>query len=161
MKLVLFLFFLLFISGIAVLNRFIFKRKIQIWLPDYSKKVVAKTIFPVKKEPPIHILFCLVDHYEPGWNKADPTLSNERVDAWVDRYPRFAKDFIDSDGYHPRHTWFYPPHYYTEENIQKLLGLCKQGFGEIEMHLHHNRMEPFQDTSETLKQKIVAVLGNF
>lgn len=161
MKLLFFFFFLLFILGIAILTRFLFKRKIQIWLPNYLKNILKKKIFPEKNELPIHILFCLVDHYEPGWNKADSALANERVDAWVDKYPRFAEAFTDSDGYHPRHTWFYPPHYYTAENIQKLLKLCKQGFGEIEMHLHHNRMEPFQDTSETVRQKILTCIDTY
>lgn len=28
--------------------------------------------------------------------------------------------------------------------------LCASEFGEIEMHLHHNRLKPFPDTTETL-----------
>lgn len=104
-------------------------------------------------------MFCFVDHFEPGWNKADLSIQRERLDGWTEKYPLLAKEFKDFDDYHPRHTWFYPPHYFVEEHVTKLLSLCKQGFGEIEMHLHHNRMDPFPDTSETLRQKIVSCIS--
>ena len=132
-------------------------RKINIWLPTYLKQKITgygNNIFK-NRVTPIHILFCFVDHFEPGWNHADPKKEKERVNGWLNVYPKMAENFTDSEGFHPRHTWFYPPHYFREEHIEKLLTLCKKGFGEIEMHLHHSRMEPFPDTSKTLKQKIL------
>jgi hypothetical protein len=145
----------IFTFFIALTFKFISKRKIQIWLPSYCTQILSKAFTPPISNKPVHILFCFVDHFEPGWNKADWHLERERVDGWLEKYPDFAGELIDSDGVHPRHTWFYPPHYFREEHILKLLKLCKQGFGEIEMHLHHNRMEPFPDTSETLRKKII------
>jgi len=32
--------------------------------------------------------------------------------------------------------------------------LCSRGYGEIEMHLHHDHMPPFPDTSDSLRKKI-------
>lgn len=148
------LILLILAAGGIFIGKGIYQRKIHIWLPGYCGQFIKKRIKSEGISTPIHILFCFVDHFEPGWNKADLDLQRKRVDAWVERYPVFAEKFIDSDGYHPRHTWFYPPHYFKEEHILKLLSLCKKGFGEIEMHLHHSRMEPFPDTSETLREKI-------
>ena len=131
------------------------RRKIHIWLPAYCRRELRKTLIRPVVDSPVHVLFCFVDHFEPGWNRADPAKQRDRVDGWVEKYPLIARDFRDADGYPPRHTWFYPPHYFSEEHILKLLSLCRQGFGEIEMHLHHSRMDPFPDTSATLKRKIL------
>ena len=138
-----------------VIVNFISKRKLHIWLPSYFKEKLTNINKVFVSDGPIHIMFCLVDHYEPGWNKADLELQNRRVFAWYSKYPKFAQQFKDSDGFHPRHTWFYPPHYFREEHILKLISLCNQGYGELEMHLHHNRMIPFPDTPETLTKKIL------
>ncbi|HVN94920.1 MAG TPA: hypothetical protein VMT62_00675 [Syntrophorhabdaceae bacterium] len=136
------------------------KRKIDIWLPAYCKKTIADRIRP-RSDTPValtHILFCFVDHFEPGWGGASKELQQERLDGWCSKYPVFAQQFRDADGFHPRHTWFYPPHYFNKEHIVRLLSLCLTGYGEIEMHMHHSRMEPFPDNSETLKNKIQACI---
>ena len=122
----------IFLAFGALLLHVIFKRKIHIWLPAYCLQVVSKISKADISVQPIHILFCFVDHYEPGWNKADLNLERKRVEGWLDKYPKFAREFVDADGFHPRHTWFYPPHYFREEH-----------------------MDPFPDTSETLRNKIL------
>jgi hypothetical protein len=136
------------------------QRKIQIWLPAYLRQRISYhwAEMTTSRVFPRHILFCLVDHYEPGWNQADGALRDLRVNEWINRYPEMARNFLDADGYHPRHTWFYPPHYYQEQHLRKLVSLCSQGFGEIELHLHHNRMEPFCDDSASLRKKILDCL---
>ena len=148
--------FYLFIGVLFLLFCLLFwviiKRNMHLWLPNYCLNKITKK--PCLTNGHIHILFCFVDHFEPGWNKAGLVLQRKRLDGWLEKYPRFARKFIDTDGFHPRHTWFYPPHYFREEHILKLLSLCKKNFGEIEMHLHHSRMTPFPDTSESLKNKI-------
>jgi hypothetical protein len=133
----------------------IYRRKIHIWLPEYLKQTIPVRSNRLRVTGTKHILFCFVDHFEPGWNKAELEVQNARVEAWIEKYPGMAMQFADSEGFHPKHTWFYPPHYFREEYMLKLIGLCRHGFGEIEMHLHHNRMDPFPDTSETLKMKIL------
>jgi hypothetical protein len=152
-KILLFFLFLVFvILGILIVK--FYRRKIFIWFPGYFRRNVFLVSSPARRTYSKHILFCFVDHFEPGWNKADLSLENKRVDNWLSLYPSIAKQFVDADGYHPRHTWFYPPHYFRETHIMKLLALCREGFGEIEMHLHHDRIEPFPDTSESLRKKI-------
>jgi hypothetical protein len=137
----------------------IFKRNIHIWLPHYLMHQVMTGSKAFAASEPVHVLFCFVDHFEPGWNNADLSTETARVKGWLEKYPLIARDFVDSDGCHPRHTWFYPPHYFREEHILDLITLCKMGFGEIEMHLHHSRMNPFPDTSETLRDKILGFIN--
>jgi len=100
-----------------------------------------------------HVMVCLVDHYEPFNSGVDKDTAEKRVLTWADRYPRMADKHKDADGKPPQHTWFYPPHL-DQRFLRDLVILCKQGYGEIEMHLHHNHMTPFPDTSETLRKKI-------
>jgi hypothetical protein len=54
--------------------------------------------------------------------------------------------FKDSDGRPPRHTFFYPIDEYHEGHVAAIADLCHQGFGEVEIHLHHD-----QDTAENLR----------
>ncbi len=63
----------------------------------------------------------------------------------MDRYPVVAGRHKDSDGLHPRHAFFYPEEEYEKAHLEKLSSLCRRGFGEIEIHLHHDN-----DTAETL-----------
>ena len=49
---------------------------------------------------PIHIMFLMVDHFEP--------TKQENVNVWLKRYPEIASKYSDSDGFHPRYTWFFP-----------------------------------------------------
>jgi hypothetical protein len=135
------------------------RRKLHTWVPAYAVQALKPR--SVVNAGPVDVLFCFVDHYEPGWNHVDYAMELRRVDGWYRGYPEMARDFVDADGFHPRHSWFYPPHYYRPEHLAKLVELCIQGFGEIEMHLHHNRMDPFPDTSATLKQKILSCIETY
>lgn len=105
-------------------------------------------------------MLCLVDHFEPANGMAGARVQQERVKAWVEGYPKFADTHRDADGRAPQHTWFYPPHHDTRF-LQDLTELCKNGYGEIEMHLHHNHMEPFPDTPETLRIKIMQCVEDY
>lgn len=135
------------------------KRKMHIWLPSYiTARFRKRTSCSVL---PIHILFCIVDHYEPGNGGVGKPVWFNRVDEWGRRYPAMAEKFKDADGFHPRYTWFYPPHYYEKDILKSLVHLCRQGYGEVEMHLHHNRMEPFPDTRNTLKEKIKKCIEDY
>ena len=86
-----------------------------------------------------HLIFIFVDHFEPR----EPT----QVEAWVREYPKLASRYTDSGGHHPKHTWFYDA---SESSALDALGtLCRQGLGEIEVHLHHAN-----DTSDGLREKL-------
>ena len=49
-------------------------------------------------------------------------------------YPDRFGQFVDSDGRPPRHTFFYPIDQYDSTHVDALAGLCRGGFGEIEVH---------------------------
>ena len=103
-----------------------------------------------------HVLFCMVDHFEPV--AAGSTIEEEqhRMQDWLIRYPALATRHRDSDGKPPQHTWFYPGENYRPEYLDNLVVLCRQGLGEIELHLHHGH-----DTSESLREKIKCAIANF
>ena len=97
----------------------------------------------------VHVLFCLADHFEPMWNNAEANLQRQRVQRWVNGYPKLALAHKDSNGRPPVHTWFYAAEQYNAYHMEKLSGLCSSGLGEIEVHLHHEN-----DTPEGLKEKL-------
>lgn len=120
----------------------------NLWLGHYIKRK-----FRVKKNnsgQPTHIMFAFVDHYEPQWGK-DISLEQERarVDRWYQDYPKVAGKYKDADGCFPKHSFFYPEEEYRQEHLNKITELCEQGFGEIEIHLHHDN-----DTSENLRNTL-------
>lgn len=54
-----------------------------------------------KNKKPIHVLFCLVDHYEPGNGHVSEETARARVDLLVAEYPKLADRHKDSAGNHP------------------------------------------------------------
>lgn len=131
------------------------------WLPQY----MLNEFFNSKKSKkndnePIHIIFSVADHFEPFHGGVDLKNAEARVKAWVEEYPKIADRHKDSDGRKPQHTWFYPPHN-DLRFLKDLTDLCNKGYGEIEMHLHHNRMDPFPDNSQTLRKKILKCIEDY
>jgi hypothetical protein len=98
----------------------------------------------------VHLLLCVADHYEPGRGNAPPELARARVERWLRDYPRVFGGFRDSDGRPPQHTFFYPVEEYAPEHLDALAGLRRAGFGEVEVHLHHDH-----DTAEGLREKLL------
>ena len=107
--------------SLFIIAAFVFvvrKKEMQTWLPTYVKQ----GLFPNKKfAGPKHIMFCFVDHYEPQWmNKDNINLERERVDRWMRDYPIMASKYTDADGYHPKHSFFFPEEEYRKEHLDKL-----------------------------------------
>ena len=73
-----------------------------------------------------------------------------RVARWVRDYPQQFAQFRDSDGRPPRHSFFYPIEEYEPEYLDALAELCHAGYGEVEVHLHHDH-----DTAEGLRTKLL------
>ena len=109
----------------------------------------------------IHIMFAFANHFEPGNGNVGLNQQRSRVDAWVRQYPFFAGKHRDSDGICPQQSFFFPPHYDIDDHLKKIAVLCSMGFGEIEMHLHHDSMEPWPDDVLTLKEKIRACIKRY
>jgi hypothetical protein len=99
----------------------------------------------------VHLLLCIADHFEPKWGDARPEVADARVANWLQEYPALFSRFRDSDGRPPRHTFFYPIDQYEPAHADALGELCEAGFGEIEIHLHHDG-----DTAENLRATLTA-----
>ncbi len=63
--------------------------------------------------------------------------------------------FTDSDGRPPRHTFFYPIEEYDPDHLDQLATLARAGFGEVEIHLHHDG-----DTPESLHRTLAQAVEN-
>jgi len=140
------LVFLFLCLGILACLFIIKKKHMHLWLPHYLKRTLSSKK-QTKSYEPTHIMFCFVDHYEPMWGK-DVQLEQERarVERWHIEYPIVAGKYKDSDGCYPKHSFFYPEEEYRQEHLNKITDLCAAGFGEIEIHLHHDN-----DTSDNLR----------
>jgi len=137
--------------GAALLWRAVRRRNAHIWLPAYvrSRYHHRRRAATLSKVWGRHVLFCIADHFEPGWGHAEPALQKERVQTWLTRYPALASKFSDADGRHPRHTFFYPIEEYHPDHLDALAELVRQGLGEVEVHLHHDG-----DTSDGLARQL-------
>lgn len=90
--------------------------------------------------PPVHIFFCVVDHFEPFWKNDDARLALERMRGWRERYPRIAERHRDRGGRPPRHAFFYPAEDYQRSIgcVEMLAEMVRLGVAEVEVHLHHD-----------------------
>lgn len=125
------------------------RRNMDRWLPAYFRE--RARFHPPEPDEEIHLLLCIADHYEPKAGKASVAVGRQRVAAWVERYPAQFGRFKDSDGRSPRYTFFFPAEEYEKEYLDALARLCQAGFGEVEIHLHHDN-----DTPEGLREKLLA-----
>ena len=130
----------------AVLAREIRSRHIGIWFRSWMKQ-------DWRAEAPEgavkHLMFCFVDHYEPGWARPTYEVERERVLRWKQGYPALCAKHRDADGRPPVHTFFFPEEEYRPEHLDDLVDLCRMQLGEIEIHLHHDN-----DTEAGLREKL-------
>lgn len=142
--------FLLFITALLLIIFFLllYIKKIHIWFIDYLIGEIKNVL--IKSEPK-EIYFMFADHFEPyGDGGKTPTdKARSLVQEWLDKYPDIAKKYVDSNGNHPCHTFFYPEEQYDEKILDMLKNICNQGIGDIEIHLHHDN-----DTEEGLTAKL-------
>ena len=124
------------------------------WIPS-----AIKFYFIKKKKNPIHVFFCVTDHYEPGTGGVSDLEAKARVDSLLTEYPKLADKHKDSEGLPPTRTWFIPPHYHKNYYLRDVVSLCEKGYGEIELHLHHGKDCP--DTSENLRETIKLSVEEF
>lgn len=140
---VLFVLAALFLLAVTL---YVKKKKIDIWLMSYLKGLF-KSVKVTDK--PVDIMLLFVDHFELNGHQ-------DRLDAWNIRYPQIAGKHRDSDGQHPKHSFFYAMDLMHEHELETLQHLVKDGFGEFELHWHHSN-----DTSETFVEKLQAAMAIF
>ncbi|HVS34509.1 MAG TPA: hypothetical protein VMS17_02940 [Gemmataceae bacterium] len=123
-------------------------RNLGRWLRSYVREIPKRR--PPRRDEEIHLLLCIADHYEPKQNRPAAAISRSRVQRWVRDYPRQFAWFRDADGRPPRHSFFYPAEEYEPEYLDALADLCRGGFGEVEVHLHHDG-----DTADNLRATLL------
>jgi hypothetical protein len=127
------------------------------WLPGYLSSVFKR---PRRGQGPCHLLVCVADHFEP-FDKTilpdgsitggvRPDAARGLVESWCEQYVASLEEFRDSDGLPPRHTFFYPWDEYDPGCLDLLGDFCRQGFGEVEIHLHHRN-----DTESGFREKLI------
>jgi len=134
------------------------KKNLHLWIGPYLSRRIRRAWTQSKAgdHKTIHILFCIVDHFEPITDGSTVEQERSRMQDWLERYPELAGRHRDSDGKPPQHTWFYPGENYRPEYLDNLVSLCRMGLGEIELHLHHGN-----DTTVSLREKINTAISNF
>ncbi|WP_246191933.1 hypothetical protein [Pseudoxanthomonas sangjuensis] len=108
-------------------------RNMEIWIGSWLRRRPPRV-----DDRTVHVMFCFVDHFEPMWHGADVATQRARVDRWCRDYRALASRHRDADGRPPQHSFFYPAEEYAPEYLDKLAELCADGYGEIEVHLHHD-----------------------
>jgi len=98
---------------------------------------------------PLRVFIAVCDHFEPLWRRPSRYVQDARVERWVREYPISVAALADSVGRQPQHTFFYPGDEYDSRHVDQIAALCRQGFGDVEVHLHHRH-----DTSVSLRDKI-------
>ena len=138
-----------FVLFLAAATWQIRRRHMERWLPAYFRE--RERFHAPKADEEIHVILCVADHYEPKAAKASIDVGRQRVAAWVERYPairpisRFRRSHAAARVLSPLKN--------TKEYLDALAQLCRAGFGEIEIHLHHNNDTPENMRAQLLKFK--------
>ena len=125
------------------------------WLPAYVWQRATRN--SVDTAIPLHLIIAIADHFEPSMTHhgrhADLREQERRLRRWCRDYPKMAGSWVDADGYTFRHTYFYPAEQYNRDLLAMLANHCREGWGEIEIHLHHGVKEP--DTAENTRDLLL------
>lgn len=142
------LFLIIVAIGCWRLGQSIRSRGFDQWVPShlFPREAVPPVSF---EEGPVDVFLSICDHYEPEWGNPSFDTAMRRVQQWCEHYPRLFQGFRDVDGRPPRHTFFFPQDQYRPEYIDALAELCHSGFGELDIHLHHDN-----DTAVALEEKL-------
>ncbi len=124
------------------------QRHIDMWIGSYYFPA-NRQHEPNQPDEPIELFIAICDHYEPGRGGAPKEVGISLVDRWVSEYPKLFDQFHDCKGQVPQHTFFFPQDEYEPEYLDRLKELCQAGFGDVDVHLHHE-----SDTAEQLREKL-------
>lgn len=106
---------------------------------------------------PQHLIFVIANHFEPGYQPdgsiLDVPIQQRRLDDWCAQAESIGAAVRDHDGTPFRHTNFYPAEQYHRPVLERLAELQSDGFGEVEIHLHHGVDQP--DTAENTRRSLV------
>ncbi len=101
-----------------------------------------------------HVIILVANHYEPGLGP----IALRRVERWCELARATGNAVRDHDGTPFRHTNFFPAEQYEAQLIEPLADLQNDGYGEVEIHLHHGIERA--DTAENTQKMIEAFRDN-
>lgn len=122
------------------------------WLPAYAWQRLTRTV----PRGDVHLMIGIADHFEPsivpenGRARAPFSEQERRVEDWCSGYPRAVDAWRDHEGRPLIHSYFYPAEQYESILLDRIADHCHQGWGEIEIHLHHGVDAP--DTAENTRR---------
>jgi hypothetical protein len=130
------------------------------WLSRYpfwrAGAMARRTLRRFAHDGAEHLILIVANHFEPAWDERNGRVSlatqRARVDEWCKQARATGDVTRDCDGTPFRHTYFYPAEQYHRPLIDRLAELEADGFGEVEIHLHHGVERP--DTPESLRRAI-------
>ncbi|HVF55412.1 MAG TPA: hypothetical protein VM934_04630 [Pyrinomonadaceae bacterium] len=127
------------------------------WLPAYGWQRLTRR--KRRAAGRVHLMIALADHFEPSYVPGAPSGTfapadeqRRRLDEWCRVYPKAFDKWRDAEGQPFRHTYFYPAEQYERWQLDQLAEHCQDGWGEVEIHLHHGVEAP--DTSENTRRML-------
>ncbi|MCI0547834.1 MAG: hypothetical protein L0027_11180, partial [Candidatus Rokubacteria bacterium] len=123
------------------------------WVPAWAWQGARRR---ARRGQPEHLIIAIADHFEPSFRPeapqsfADRAEQERRLAEWCREYPKAVEAWRDADGVPLRHTYFYPAEQHDEALVERLAEHCHEGWGEIEIHLHHGIEAP--DTAENTRR---------
>jgi hypothetical protein len=119
------------------------------WLLGYPAWRAGETVRRSgKSQGPSHLIFLVANHFEPGLG----TPAIRRVERWCELARATGDAIRDHDGTPFRHTNFFPAEQYERPLLDMLSGLQSDGYGEVEIHLHHGVEQP--DNAENTRRQL-------
>ena len=96
-----------------------------------------------------HLIFLVANHFEPL--TTDEGLI--QLEQWCELARSTGDTIRDHDGTPFRHTNFFPAEQYERRRLEMIAALQAEGYGEVEIHLHHGIEKP--DTAESTRPMLV------
>ncbi|MEP6741284.1 MAG: hypothetical protein ABJB61_02205, partial [bacterium] len=116
------------------------------WLARYPRWRARELASRAKNsKSPRHLVILVANHFEPL--TTDEGLT--QLEHWCKLARSTGNAVRDHDGTPFRHTNFFPAEQYERRRIQMIADLQAEGFGEVEIHLHHGVEKP--DTDENTR----------
>ena len=110
-------------------------RYANIWLPGYLK---ARWRDGWRRNKPSRVWVMIADHYEPYWHHPTDAVATDRVQHWATKWPVIASRNLDSAGKPAQYSFFYPQEEYRPHLLESIAEMCRSGFGDVEIHIHHD-----------------------
>lgn len=119
------------------------------WLLRYPAWRAGEALRRLREvDGPSHLIFLVANHFEPGLG---PTALH-RLEKWCELARATGDALHDHDGTPFRHTNFFPAEQYERPLLEMLGELQADGYGEVEIHLHHGVEQP--DTAENTRVQL-------